>query len=263
VKRFSFLFVNYGKGGIIMKKNLMFAALMLTMGGALAACGTAEPSSGATNGSTDEPVEETAIENTTEETAGDKTTETETANEDTASDEAASGETATDEATDEEAAGEETASGDATSDEAVEPAAAEGTLTQSDEQPYELNVLSGYELTSEEPGKDSLYLADDSSVFMRIETFAPGEVDFSQAETQLKETLEAVNPEAEIAEGPALKAAEFINSSSYEIPSVEGTVTGIVFEKENQLVRLTVFDNSSAGATDDFIAMGKTIERTE
>lgn len=199
-----------------MKKNLLFAASLLTLAGALAACGTTVSNEGT-------PAEETATDGATEET------------------------------TTEDTAGEESA----------DPKAAEGTLVQSDEQPYELNVLPGYELSSEEPGKDSLYLTEDPSVFMRIETFALGEVDFAQAEIQLKETLKAVNPDTEVVEGPALKGAANLRSSSFEVPSAEGKVTGIVIEQENQLVRLTIFDSSAANAAEDFIAMGQSIERTE
>ncbi|MDN7226127.1 hypothetical protein QWY22_13490 [Planococcus liqunii] len=230
-----------------MKKSLLSAAFLLTMGAALAACGTSEST---------ENTSSNKSEASTEETAGEEVTDKETVDEDTAGKEDAAGETTSEvdeveEAAPEEAAGEEAAS------------APEGTLTQSDEQPYELHVLPGYVLTSEEPGKDSLYKEDDPSVFMRIETFAPGEVDFSQAETQVKETLKAVNAEAEIAEGQALESAGIVKSSSFEVPSAEGKVTGVVIEQENQLVRLTIFDNEAANAIADFTAMGQTIKRAE
>lgn len=215
-----------------MKKSLVSAALLLTMGAVLAACGTSESTENASS---------TPPETSTEETDSNENVAEETTDE----------ENAVEEAPPEEAVGEEASS------------AAEGTLAESDEQPYELNVLPGYVLTSEEPGKDSLYKESDPSAFMRIETFAPGEIDFSQAETQVKETLKAVNAEAEIAEGQALAGAGIVKSSRFEVPSVEGKVTGVVIEQENQLVRLTIFDSEAANATADLIAMGQTIKRTE
>ncbi|KOF11427.1 hypothetical protein AC739_03815 [Planococcus glaciei] len=215
-----------------MKKSLVSAALLLTMGAVLAACGTSESTENASS---------TPPETSTEETDSNENVAEETTDE----------ENAVEEAPPEEAVGEEASS------------AAEGTLAESDEQPYELNVLPGYVLTSEEPGKDSLYKESDPSAFMRIETFAPGEIDFSQAETQVKETLKAVNAEAEIAEGQALAGAGIVKSSRFEVPSAEGKVTGVVIEQENQLVRLTIFDNEAANATADLIAMGQTIKRTE
>lgn len=215
-----------------MKKSLVSAALLLTMGAVLAACGTSESTENASS---------TPPETSTEETDSNENVAEETTDE----------ENAVEEAPPEEAVGEEASS------------AAEGTLAESDEQPYELNVLPGYVLTSEEPGKDSLYKESDPSAFMRIETFAPGEIDFSQAETQVKETLKAVNAEAEIAEGQALAGAGIVKSSRFEVPSAEGKVTGVVIEQENQLVRLTIFDSEAANATADLIAMGQTIKRTE
>lgn len=227
-----------------MKKSLLHVALLLTIGGTLAACGTSESNEDTSSNTPEEAVEETVAEE-------DK--DKETVNDEVGSEEKAAEETT---AVEEEAKPEETAD-----DEAAPPS--EGTLTESDEQPYELHVLPGYALTSEEPGKDSLYKEDDPSVFMRIETFASGEVDFSQAEAQAKETLKAVNAEAEIAEGQKLESADIVKSSSFEVPSAEGKVTGVVFEQENQLVRLTIFDSEAVQATADFIAMGQTIKRVE
>lgn len=227
-----------------MKKSLLHVALLLTIGGTLAACGTSESNEDTSSNTPEEAVEETIAEE-------DK--DKETVNDEVGSEEKAAEETT---AVEEEAKPEETAG-----DEAAPPS--EGNLTESDEQPYELHVLPGYALTSEEPGKDSLYKEDDPSVFMRIETFASGEVDFSQAEAQAKETLKAVNAEAEIAEGQKLESADIVKSSSFEVPSAEGKVTGVVFEQENQLVRLTIFDSEAVQATADFIAMGQTIKRVE
>src|SRR4051794_23927823 len=46
----------------------------------------------------------------------------------------------------------------------------EATLTASDAQDFSIAVLPQYTLTSEEPGKDSLFSNADGSHFMRIET---------------------------------------------------------------------------------------------
>jgi hypothetical protein len=37
-------------------------------------------------------------------------------------------------------------------------------------------------------------------------------------------------------------------------------VTGLVYEKDDLLVRLTIFDDSTVNATEEFLAMGKTIK---
>lgn len=138
-----------------------------------------------------------------------------------------------------------------------------GTLIQSDGQNFEMHILEGYELTAEEPKKDSLYLKENPAAFMRIETFALEETDFAAAEETMKQTLQAVNPDEDPAEVTDFDGSGYTQSAAYQVPSTEGTVTGIVYEKEDLLVRLTIFDDSSVNAIEDFIAMGKTIKSTE
>lgn len=239
-----------------MKKNLFLAAIMLSTGALLAACGTAETTEENTNSTAGEQTaEEPAAETPEAETEAPATEpEAETPEEPSEEPEAP-------EETDEAEAPEEEAA--ETTPEEPSQAEAEGTLTPSDEQAYQVKVVRGYELTSEEPGKDSLFLSEDSSVFMRIETFANGELAFDQAVTAMKETIQASNPEAEITETEGPQGAAILKSAAYEIPSTEGKVTGIVFEKEDILVRLTLFDSTDATATEDFIDMAKTIEPKE
>lgn len=211
-----------------MKKHLFLLSSILTIGTLLAACGSP---------------------NTAEEEAG-------TAPEETA-------EEIVEEETDDSVPAEEAAEEEATTDEEAEEVEPMGTLTQSDEQNYELYVLDGYELSAEEPRKDALYASDNSAVFMRIETFTPEEIDFAAAEENMKQTLQAVNPDEEPTSAKNFDGTDFSQSSAYEVSSAEGTVTGIVYEKENLIVRLTIFDDSTVNATEDFIAMGQTIKSVE
>lgn len=235
-----------------MKKNLFLAATMLSAGALMAACGTAETS-----------------EENTDSTAGEQTAEETPATEAEAP--ATEAETETpEEPAEEPETPEDTEAAETPADEVAEStpeepsqAETEGTLTVSDEQPYQVRVVRGYELTSEEPGKDSLFLSEDSSVFMRIETFSKEEIAFDQAVTAMKETIQASNPEAEVTETEGPQGAVFLNSAAYEVPTTEGKVTGIVFEKEDIIARLTIFDSTDATATEDFIDMAKTIEPKE
>lgn len=212
-----------------MKQHLFLLSSILTIGTLLAACGSSntaeEDAATAPEAATEEAVE--SADSAPEEEVVEDTEE----------------ETSTDEGTEE-----------------AEPL---GTLTQSDEKKYELYVLDGYELTAEEPNKDALYASDNSAVFMRIETFTPEETDFASAAESMRQTLQAVNPEEEPVETTDFDGADFQQSTAYEVPSAEGTVTGIVYEKENLIVRLTIFDDSTVNATEDFIAMGKTIQAPE
>lgn len=238
-----------------MKKNLLFAASILAISGFLAACGTdsaeeQEPAED-TASTPEESVEDVIEEETDEDTPADDVTEDEEPVEEDVPDES------TDDAgevTEEEPA-EDT---EDVVEETVNRAEAEGTLTESDEQSYQVYVLPGYELTSEEPGKDSLYLAEDGGVFMRVETFDPATLDFAGAKDALTQTLEASTGETNLTEGSL--DGDFINSAVYETSSDGSKVTGVVFEKENLVVRLTIFDSADGAATADFVEMGKTVQ---
>lgn len=225
------------------KNNLFLAAAVLTIGGLLAACGTSETEQ--------QPDEETPQETDPAEEPAETPAETEEPEEPAEEPETEP----------EEEPAEEPAEEPEIVEEEPSKAETEGELAQSDEQQYEMYVLPGFQLTAEEPNKDALLWEEDSAVFMRIETFNKEDIEFAQAEAAMKETLAASNPDAEIAEATAPQGAKFLNSVAYEIPTAEGKVTGVVYEKENLIVRLTVFDRTEVNATADLIDMGGTIER--
>ncbi|WP_223633799.1 hypothetical protein [Planococcus sp. 4-30] len=219
-----------------MKKHLFLGSSILTIGMLFAACGSPDTAEENTGTAPEEAAEEVVEEETDDSVFAEEAVE------------------------DTEDTEEETAAGEETEEPESELA---GSLTQSEEQNYELTVLDGYELSAEEPGKDALYVSDNSAVFMRIETFTPEETDFASAEENMRQTLQAVNPDEQPVEVTDFDGSDFTQSAAYKVPSAEGTVTGIVYEKENLIVRLTIFDDSTVNATEDFIAMGKTIESLE
>ncbi|WP_282020801.1 hypothetical protein [Planomicrobium okeanokoites] len=224
-----------------MSKKLFFAASVLALSGLMAACGSDE---------------------STEETNGTATTDTEQ-NETTTSEETATEEDAeeTTEETAEEAdeSAEEEPAEESTEAQEENPAASEGTPAVSESQAYEIHLLPGYELTAEEPNKDVVYSSENDELFMRVETFKPEEADFAFADDSIQQTLKASNEDAELTELPAFEDSEFTNSAVYEIPTDNGKVTGAVFEKEGLIVKLTIFDLTDAGVTEEFLNMGKTI----
>lgn len=224
------------------KNNLFLAAAVLTVGGLLAACGSSETEQ-EPNGAEETPEETDPVEETTETPVETEEPEAE------------------EEPAEEEPAEEEPAEEPEIAEEEPSKAETEGELATSDEQQYKLYVLPGFQLTPEEPGKDALLWEEDSAVFMLIETFNKEDIEFAQAEAAMKEALAASNPDAEITEAAAPQGAKFLNSVAYEIPTAEGKVTGVVYEKEKLIVRLTVFDTTEVNATADFIDMGSTIER--
>ncbi|RAZ79447.1 hypothetical protein [Planococcus halotolerans] len=221
-----------------MNKKLFFAASVLALSGLMAACGSDETSENTTQDTATETVQNENETATSEETAPEESTEAESADQEEATEEPA--------------------------EESAEPAqensvATEGTLTVSESQSYEFYLLPGYELTAEEPNKDVIFSSENDELFMRVETFKPEEADFAFANDSIQQTLKAANEGAELTELPAFEEAEFKSSAVYEIPTENGKVTGAVFEKEGLIVKLTIFDLTDAGVTEEFLNMGKTI----
>lgn len=136
--------------------------------------------------------------------------------------------------------------------------------TQSDAQEFTISVLPGFTLTSEEPGRDSLYSDENSSAFMRIETkqLEEGSYDYLLENMQevLKASSEGVEPTeiTDIFEEDAGSGMK--NVKSYTVDTNEGHVTGILFETENKIVRLTIYDTLDEKYKTDFLNMGKTIK---
>lgn len=225
-----------------MNKKLFLAASVLAVSGLMAACGSDGTSEGTPEDSSPEIVEEQ--DNTP---ASEDNTEEENTEEESTEEEAAEDSESTEEVEESEEPAEEN------------PALSEGTLTVSDSQSYEMYLLPAYELTAEEPNKDVVFWTENDELFMRIETFNPEEADFAFAKDSIQQTVQASNENAEVTELPGFEGDEFVNSALYEIPTENGKVTGVAFEKDGLVVKLTIFDQTEADVTDEFLNMGKTI----
>lgn len=140
---------------------------------------------------------------------------------------------------------------------------ADATLTESDEQPYALKVLPGYTLTSEEPGRDSLYSNTNESAFMRIETKTAEDGLYDYLAENMQEVLKAssdgVEPE-EVKDVYANSNEGVSNVQAFKVETATGPVTGVLFEKGDMIVRLTIFDAQDGEFTNDFLKMGETIQ---
>lgn len=98
---------------------------------------------------------------------------------------------------------------------------------------------------------------------MRVETYYPNDINFDELASNTQDTVQASNPDGELAEFTGYDSSAFNNSAAYEVETAEGNVTGIAFESDNIVVRVTIFDHSTVGARDDFIQMAQTIERVQ
>lgn len=212
-----------------MKKNDLFIPAILTAGILLASCGTADLA--------EEEPEVAEPAETNEKENSDITQETETPEEET-------------DETEENTGGDHSETPD-------------GELTLSDNQSYQLYVLDGYEFTAEEPNRDLVFLQENDAVFMRIETYYPSDIDFDELLATTQQTLQASNPDGELAEFMDYDSSVFSNSAAYEVETPEGHVTGIAFESDYIVARVTIFDQSTAEARSDFIQMAQTIERVQ
>lgn len=136
-------------------------------------------------------------------------------------------------------------------------------LTESDEQDYSIYKLEDFELTGEEPNKDALYLTENDAVFMRIETISKDQGSIDVVRQNMKDTLSAISIGQEpttIEDESKLPQGNNISEQlGMEVSTELGTVTGIVFERGNLIVRLTIFDRKSYNLTNAFLKMGETI----
>ncbi len=82
-----------------------------------------------------------------------------------------------------------------TAEDGQSTSSSETKLTKSPEQDYSIQVMDGYKLTGEEPGKDALVLTSDDSQFMRIEMLS-SKASMDDAAQSVKQTATAVNKNA-------------------------------------------------------------------
>ena len=125
-------------------------------------------------------------------------------------------------------------------------------LKESDEQNYAISVLPDYTLTSEEPGKDSLMASGNEAVFMRIETVKKEDGTYDYLADNMIAVLEASsdgNTPTEVTDVKSIPAGEGIeNAKVLSIKAETASITGIIFERDDMVVRLTIYDSSKRRA---------------
>lgn len=242
-------------------KKMLYTVLSASL--LLAACG----SDTAEEENDQAPVEDT---NQNEDTGTDETEGTETDEE--SGDDATTDESAEDEATDAESdenAETETDSTDA--EESTEDEDASTTLegaeeTESDEQDYKMQVLADYELTSEEPGRDVLLVKDNTETFMQIETMQAADVNYETVVENMTTILAASSDDSspvELTEEAQLpKDTAIENVTAFQVVSAVGPVTGLLFQRDDMLVKVTMHDDNDESYYEDFLKMAETIQST-
>jgi len=148
-------------------------------------------------------------------------------------------------------------------DESQDDIMKDAKLTDSDEQSYTISVLPDYSLVSEEPGKDSLISANNEAVFMRIETVVKEDSTYDYLAENMISVLEASGDGSapiEVNDEKSIPTAEDIeNAKVLAIKAETASITGIIFERKNMVVRLTIYDSPKEEYFEQFLRMAETI----
>ena len=120
-------------------------------------------------------------------------------------------------------------------------------LTESDEQSYAISVLPDYTLTSEEPGKDSLFQQTTNLCSCALKRLPRKTAHMTILARKYGCCLEAssdgstpieVTDEASIPTGEGIENAKVLS-----VKAETASVTGIIFERGDMIVRLTIYDS--------------------
>ena len=225
-------------------KKLALALTFLIMMLLMAACGEESNENSGNNGN-----------GNTEETGGSNT-ETETEKENEPGTETPETETPDTEAPD---AGEEPAGSDEMNKEMSysingETKTETATFTKSDELAYGLYVLPAFELTSEEPGKDKLSLAENDAVSMRIELL--DSPDWNTLENNIPLELEYFGSDIT---NPDDDNLQIDSAKIYEASNADERVTIYLIQSKEMPLKLTMFTPVGQDYREAFVQMAKTI----
>lgn len=130
-------------------------------------------------------------------------------------------------------------------------------LKTSDNQPFNMYVLPKFELSSEEPGKDLVFLSENDAISMRIELL-PEDTDLAETEEYMKTFLSSITDSISKPE------LDIENGVSYEgVTQDNEVVTSVLLKNEKSPVLLTMFTTKEDDYRDAFLEMAKTILATK
>lgn len=252
-----------------MKKRWLSIYAIMAMILVLAACSNENnlEDKNENDNSTTEPVEVEENDNNDEKDVSVEVDE-DSLEEDSTTDEESTETTDEDSDTTEESNTDETSNNEEVVVDGTDDFLIEAEQVDSDEQDYSIYLLPSYTLTSEEPGRDSLYLDEDGTIFMRIETMLAEEGTYDYLHENMLTSLAASGSETtepvQLEDEASLPSGESIeNAIAYTVDSDTGPVTGMIFERDGMMVRLTIFDSPNAEHFNNFLAMGETIIQTK
>lgn len=133
---------------------------------------------------------------------------------------------------------------------------------ESNNQNFEMEVIPGFTLVAEEPGKDVLLYDNDENVSMRIETISLADTSYSDMLEATKEYMNASSSTGEssaYADAIAFAPTDSKNVAAFQNDFGEDRVIALLFETDKQIVRLTVFDKKSLDLAEAMLKMGATV----
>lgn len=135
------------------------------------------------------------------------------------------------------------------------------TKQHNDNQNYSMHVLPEYVFTAEEPNNDVVYVADNSSVFMRIQLL-PNNVDWKYISTNTKEQLQTINS-ANIKNITAPTDFFYKDAEVLETTSNDTVVTAYLIKNHTVPLKLLMYTTKDADHRDAFLKMAETIVKDE
>ncbi|MFC7685605.1 hypothetical protein [Ureibacillus sp. GCM10028918] len=230
-----------------MSKSLTFIITLFLSITLLAACSTAEEST------------ETDSETGTAHTEGKEVNESVDTDE-PSTDEGQNEEPSTEDGQKEEPSTDETNSSSSITFSSKGESKTEELTAVSSEQ-YSIQVIPGFSLTPEEPGKEVLSYDEDDSNNMRIEALTINDTSFEDLVVNTEETMTAISKDYEEYDISAfIENYDLSNATAYIANLGSEEVIAVVFEKADKIVRLTIFDHENVDLSEAMIKMGLTIE---
>ncbi|WP_342472961.1 hypothetical protein MHH70_07565 [Metasolibacillus sp. FSL H7-0170] len=133
---------------------------------------------------------------------------------------------------------------------------------KSPQQDYSINLMDGFTITAEEPGRDIVMADIDPDVSMRIEAFPKADIAFDELLTNTSDAVNAIAPEEGYSEydlSPIQLNEQITNMQTFYVELEGETVLTLLYELPDNFIRLTIFDNQ-ADLKDALAQMGLTIK---
>ena len=128
----------------------------------------------------------------------------------------------------------------------------------STEQPFGLEVMNGFTLVAEEPGKDQLIYDADTRITMAIETYTLGETTYDELFNSALEEAGTLGEASPIEELPYHD--NIANIAAFDVTIDNDKVVVMAIETPSTLAKFTMYDTPETDLTQAMIQMAATIK---